>query len=178
MAKVETDVYTFKDDVGKNLYRKTTYYTLKIEQDVLAKDKDEADTKFLDHGGINHSKIGKDITDANEGVETYMVDANYTDSDTTKFIGKVKYDTDTYNQTLEEAMEAEDIHIDTWADENEPHQLTKIKLVMTPEEEDKNANITRDKDGNAIAVESMYGTKEESDVDVALNLQADSERGK
>ena len=185
MSKVETDVYTFKDDVGKNLYRKTTYYTLKVEQDVLAKDKDEADQKFLDHGGINHSKIGKDITDANEGVETYMVDANYTDSDTTKYIGKVKYDTDTYNQTLEEAMEAEDIHIDTWADENEPSQLTKLKLVkmkdgeiMTPEEEDKNANIVRDKDGNAIAVESMYGTKEESDVDVALNLQADSERGK
>ena len=178
MSKVETDVYTFKDDVGKNLYRKKTYYTLVIEQDVLANDKDEADQKFLDHGGINHSKIGKDITDANEGVETYMVDANYTDSDTTKYIGKVKYDTDTYNQTLEEAMEAEDIHIDTWADEDEPHQLTKIKLVMTPEEEDKNANVVRDKDGNAVAVESMYGTKEESDVDVALNLQAESQRGK
>ena len=109
MSKVETDVYTFKDDVSKNLYRKKTYYTLVIEQDVLANDKDEADQKFLDHGGINHSKIGKDITDANEGVETYMVDANYTDSDTTKYIGKVKYDTDTYNQTLEEAMENEDI---------------------------------------------------------------------
>ena len=177
MAKVETDVYTFKDDVGKNLYRKTTYYTLKVEQDVLAKDKDEADTKFTDHGGINHSKIGKDITDANEGVETYMVDANYTDCETAKFIGKVKYDTDTYNQTLEEAMEAEDIHIDTWADENEPHQLTKIKLVMTPEEEDKNANVVRDKDGNAVAVE-MYGTKDESDIDVALNLDAESQRGK
>ena len=178
MSKVETDVYTFKDDVGKNLYRSKKYYTLVVEQDVLAKDKDEADQKFLDHGGINHSKIGKDITDANEGVETYMVDANYTDSDTTKYIGKVKYDTDTYNQTLEEAMEAEDIHIDTWADEDEPHQLTKIKLVMTPEEEDKNANVVRDKDGNAVAVESMYGTKEESDVDVALNLQAESQRGK
>ena len=177
MAKVETDVYTFKDDVGKNLYRKTTYYTLKIEQDVLAKDKDEADTKFTDHGGINHSKIGKDITDANEGVETYMVDANYTDCETAKFIGKVKYDTDTYNQTLEEAIEAQDIHIDTWADENEPHQLTKIKLVMTPEEEDKNANVVRDKDGNAVAVE-MYGTKDESDIDVALNLEAESQRGK
>ena len=177
MAKVETDVYTFKDDVGKNLYRKTTYYTLKVEQDVLAKDKDEADQKFLDHGGINHSKIGKDITDANEGVETYMVDANYTDCETSKYIGKVKYDTDTYNQTLEEAMEAEDIHIDTWADENEPHQLTKIKLVMTPEEEDKNANVVRDKDGNAVAVE-MYGTKDESDIDVALNLDAESQRGK
>ena len=148
MSKVETDVYTFKDDVGKNLYRKTTYYTLKVEQDVLAKDKDEADTKFSDHGGINHSKIGKDITDANEGVETYMVDANYVESDDTKFIGKVKYDTDTYNQTLDEAIEAEDIHIDTWADENEPHQLTKISL------------------------------KEESDVDVALNLEAESQRGK
>ena len=177
MAKLETDVMYFKDDVGKNLYRKTTYYTLKVEQDVLAKDKDEADTKFTDHGGINHSKIGKDITDANEGVETYMVDANYTDCETSKFIGKVKYDTDTYNQTLEEAIEAEDIHIDTWADENEPHQLTKIKLVMTPEEEDKNANVVRDKDGNAVAVE-MYGTKDESDIDVALNLDAESQRGK
>ena len=178
MAKVETDVYTFKDDVGKNLYRKKTYYTLVIEQDVLAYDKDEADTKFTDFGGINHSKITKDLTDTNDGVETYMVDANYTDSDTTKYIGKIKYDTDTYNQTLEEAVEAEDIHIDTWDDEDEPHQLTKIKLKMTPEEEDKNANVVRDKDGNAIAVESMYGTKEESDVDVALNLQAESERGK
>ena len=178
MAKVETDVYTFKDDVGKNLYRSKKYYTLVVEQDVLAKDKDEADQKFLDHGGIKHSAVNKDITDANEGVETYVVDANYSDSETTQYLGKVKWDTDTYNQTLEEAIEAEDIHIDTWADENEPHQLTKIKLKMTPEEEDKNANIVRDKDGNAVAVESMYGTKEESDVDVSLNLQAESERGK
>ena len=148
MANVETDVIYFKEDVGKNLYRKRTYYTLVVEQDVLAKDKDEADTKFTDHGGINHDKITKDIADANDGVETYMVDANYTDSDTTKYIGKVKYDTDSYNQTLEEAVEAEDIHIDTWADEDEPHQLTKISL------------------------------KEESDVDVALNLEAESQRGK
>lgn len=178
MAKVETDVYTFKDDVGKNLYRSKKYYTLVVEQDVLAKDKDEADQKFLDHGGLDHSKIIKDLAQTSDGVETYIVDANYADSDTTKYIGKVKYDTDSYNQSLEEAIENEDIHIDTWADENEPHQLTKIKLVMTPEEEDKNANIVRDKDGNAVAVESMYGTKEESDVDVALNLQAESQRGK
>ena len=150
MSKVETDVFTFKDDVGKNLYRKTTYYTFKVEQDVLAKDADEADQMFLDHGGIKYSAINKDIVDASDGVETYMVDANYADSDTTKYIGKVKYDTDTYNQTLEEAVEAEDIHIDTWADEDEPHQLTKIKLT----------------------------DKEESDVDVALNLEAESQRGK
>ena len=178
MAKVETDVYTFKDDVGKNLYRSKKYYTLVVEQDVLAKDKDEADQKFLDHGGLDHSKIVKDLAQTSDGVETYIVDANYNDSDTTQYLGKVKYDTDSYNQSLEEAIEHEDIHIDTWADENEPHQLTKIKLVMTPEEEDKNANIVRDKDGNAVAVESMYGTKEESDVDVSLNLQAESQRGK
>ena len=168
MAKVETDVYTFKDDVGKNLYRKKTYYTLVIEQDVLANNKDEADTKFTDFGGINHSKITKDLTDTNDGVETYMVDANYTDSDTTKYIGKVKYDTDTYDQSLEDAIENGDIEIDTWADEVE---------VMTPEEEDKNAGVVRDSAGNAVAVES-FGTKEESDVDVALNLQAESQRGK
>ena len=30
MAKVETDVMYFKDDVGKNLYRKRTYYTLVV----------------------------------------------------------------------------------------------------------------------------------------------------
>ena len=150
MGDNKTDVMFFKDDVGKNLYRKKTYYTLVVEQDVLAKDKDEADTLFSDHGGLKHSAINKDIVDASDGVETYMVDANYVESDTTKYIGKVKYDTDTYNQTLEEAVEAEDIHIDTWADEDEPHQLTKIKLT----------------------------DKEESDVDVALNLEAESQRGK
>ena len=148
MGDNKTDVMFFKDDVGKNLYRKKTYYTLVVEQDVLAKDKDEADTLFSDHGGLKHSAINKDIVAAWDGVETYMVDANYVESDTTKYIGKVKYDTDTYNQTLDEAVEAEDIHIDTWADENEPHQLTKISL------------------------------KEESDVDVALNLEAESQRGK
>ena len=158
MSKVETDVFTCKDDVGKNLYRKTTYYTLKVEQDVLAKDKDEADQKFLDHGGVKHSAINKDIVDASDGVETYMVDANYADSDTTKYIGKVKYDTDTYNQTLEEAIEAQDIHIDTWADENESKQMTVTEAVEV---------------GQKLKKE-----KEESDIDVQLNLQFESERGK
>ena len=152
-----TDVYTFKEDVGKNLYRKKTYYTLVVEQDVLAKDKDEADAKFTDHGGLDHSKINKDIADANEGIETYMVDANYTDSDTTKYMGKVKYDTDTYNQTLEEAVEAEDIHIDTYADENES--------TMTVAE--------------AVAIgQKLKKEQEESDVDIALNLEAERELGK
>ena len=159
MSKVETDVYTFKDDVGKNLYRKTTYYTLKVEQDVLAKDADEADKLFLDHGGIKHSAINKDIVDASDGVETYMVDANYTDSDTTKYLGKVKYDTDSINQTLEEAIEAEDIHIDSWAAEDE-----ELQVVNAKQEEPFMVTGLSD--------------KEESDVDVALNLEAESKIGK
>ena len=70
MGDNKTDVMFFKDDVGKNLYRKKTYYTLVVEQDVLAKDKDEADTLFSDHGGLKHSAINKDIGDASDGVET------------------------------------------------------------------------------------------------------------
>ena len=62
-------------------------------------------------------------------------------------------DDDNFNQSLEEAIENEDTHIDTYADEDEPHQLTKIKLVDT-------------------------GTKEESDIDVSLNLEAESQLGK
>jgi len=172
MSKVETDVYTFKDDVGKNLYRKTTYYTLKVEQDVLAKDKDEADKLFSDGGGINHSKVGKDLTDANDGVETYMVDANYTDSDTTKYLGKVKWDTDSYNQSLEEAKENLDIHIDTWADENEPLQVEAENDIQTDEQADK---IDEQSVGD-FGVD--YGTKEESDIDTSIQLEAESKRGK
>ena len=165
---IDTDIWVNKDEVGKNLYRKKTYYTLVVEQDVLAKDKDEADNKFTDFGGIDHSKITKDIADAKDGVETYYVDANYTDSDTTKYIGKVKYDTDTYDQSLEDDVENGDIEIDTWADENEPHQLTKIKLVepkMTVEE--------------AVEVgQQLKKEQEESDIDVAINLENESKLGK
>ena len=49
---VETNI-TFTDkDLGKNLYRKKTYYTLMIEQEVLADNEAEADHKFLDFGAL------------------------------------------------------------------------------------------------------------------------------
>ena len=124
----DSDIMFTPDDVGKNLYRKKTYYTLVIEQDVLANSKDEADEKFGDCG-IDHSAITNSITEQKNGVETYYTDANYQESETTQFLGKVKYDTDTYNQSVEEAMENGDVYIDNLADEDEPHQLTKIKLV-------------------------------------------------
>ena len=88
---LQTDVYFNQEDLGKNLYRKKTYYTLCVEQDVLAKNQDEADKKFSDCG-IDYGKINKEITDEKNGVETYMVDANYTDSGNTEYIAKVVYE--------------------------------------------------------------------------------------
>ena len=138
---VDTDIFFGKDDVNKNLYRKKTYYTLVVEQEVIANNKDEADNKFTECG-LDHSKINFDITDQKDGVETYMVDANYTDSDTTKYMGRVMYDTDTFDQSIEEAKENGDVTIDTWVEEKE---------VMTEKEKDKNAGVVRDKDGNVMS---------------------------
>ena len=138
---VDTNIFFGKDDVNKNLYRKKTYYTLVVEQEVIANNKDEADNKFTECG-IDHSKINYDITEQKDGVETYMVDANYTDSDTTKYMGRVVYDTDTYDQSLEDAKENGDVTIDTWVEEKE---------VMTEKEKDANAGVVRDKDGNVMS---------------------------
>ena len=88
---IDTNISYFKEDVGKNLYRKKTYYTLVIEQEVLANDKDEADVKFSECG-IDHSQINHEITETKDGVETYMVDANYSDSGDTEYVAKVIYD--------------------------------------------------------------------------------------
>ena len=125
-----TDIYVNKEDLGKNLYRNKTYYTLCIEQDCLATNKDEADKIFSDNGGINHSKITKDLADANNGIETYMVDANYTDSDKTEFLGKVVYDD---YDGLENAKENGDVELSTYA--NETDVINDKGEVVAKEEE-------------------------------------------
>jgi hypothetical protein len=56
-----------------------------------------------------------------------MVDADFSENGETEYVGKVKYDDDI--QSFEDAMVNEDIHIDRYASEDEPHQLTKIKLT-------------------------------------------------
>ena len=109
---IDTNVCYFKEDVGKNLYRKKTYYTLVVEQEVLAKDKDEAD-KLLGECGIDHSQINHEITETKDGVETYMVDADYTESGDTEYLGKVVYEDTEY------AKEDGDVEIDPSAFENE-----------------------------------------------------------
>lgn len=135
-----SDVLYNKDDVGKNVYRKKTTYLLTIEEDFIAENADKAQDKSM-NTGLDYDKIKSNLVDTKGISEVWTVDANYSDSDM-KYIGKIKYDTDSYNQTLEEAIENEDIHIDTLADENE------ISL------------------------------KEESDVDVAIQLEAENQRGK
>ena len=133
---IETNVLYTDKDVGKNLYRKKTYYTLMIEQHVIADNKDEADELFLEHGGIDHSEIKGSITTQNDGVETMVVDANYSDSGKSEYVGKVVYEDEEF------AKEDGLVEIDQYADEN----------VLTE--------------------------KEESDVDVAIQLEAENQRGK
>ena len=119
----QMEIVLVKEDLGKNLYRKKTYYTLVIEQEVLAKDKDEADKKLSDNG-INHSNVNAEITEEKDGVLTYMVDANYSDSDTTEYLGKVSYTDDEF------AEENGDVEIDQYADENEESfKLTDGRII-------------------------------------------------
>ncbi len=108
----DTDIMITQNDLGRNLYRKRTYYTVVIEQDVLASDQDEADVLFED-SGIDHIKINKELTTEKGNVQTYYVDANYTDQDPTTYIGKVNFD-----PMDDDAEENGDVIIDDMAPED------------------------------------------------------------
>ena len=84
-----------QDDLGKNVYRKKVYYTVMIEQEVLAQSQDEADEMFLNNGGINHDAVD-DVATAQDGVETLIVEAKYHDSGDSIYRGKVVYEDDEY----------------------------------------------------------------------------------
>ena len=110
MNKTTNILYTDKD-VGKNVYRKTTYYTLKIEEDFLADDADNAQDLSMDTG-LDYSKITTNLVDDKGVSEVNIIDANYTDSEM-KYIGKVVYEDTEY------AKEDGDVEIDTLADEHQ-----------------------------------------------------------
>ena len=156
-----TDQYIGQDDIGKNLYRKKTYYTLCIEQDVLAKNQDEADT-LLSDAGINYSNIGKDLAEEKGGVETHMVDANYTESGDTEYVAKVVYDD---YDGMENAIENGEVELCTYSLESD------VVDVQT-------GDVSTPMDPMGDLEKVVYGTKEESDVDVSLNLEAESQLGK
>tara|TARA_Y100001963_G_scaffold92574_1_gene127446 strand:- start:12802 stop:13248 length:447 start_codon:yes stop_codon:yes gene_type:complete len=148
MNEVKTDVFFSKEDLGKNLYKKKTYYTLELEQEVLAKNKDEADQLFLDGGGIDYDEIKTSITDENKGVATSYVDANYAETGDTQYVGKVAYDEDDYF-----SEEDGNVIIDSYKDEMTVAEAVEVGQKLKKE-------------------------KEESDVDIALNLEAESAVGK
>jgi len=109
----KTKLYVRAEDLGKNAYRKRTYYTLLVEQDVLAKSQDEADELFRDGGGINYDKITSDLLLEDKGVETVIVDATWTgDTGNTEYLGKV-----VLNPDNDYAEEDGDVVLDAYADE-------------------------------------------------------------
>jgi len=111
----KTKLYPRAENLGFNAYRKRTYYTLLVEQDVLARNKDEADELFRDGGGINYDRITSDLALEDKGVETVIVDANYTtDTGNTEYLGKV-----VLNPDNDHAKEDGDVVLDAYADETE-----------------------------------------------------------
>ncbi len=76
-----------EDDLGKNVYRKKVYYTVMIEQEVLAQSQEEADEAFLNNGGIDHDAVNE-VAIAQYGVETLKVEATYHDSGDSDYRGK------------------------------------------------------------------------------------------
>ena len=80
--------------------------------DSVIKNKDEADNLFLEGGGIDYDEIKTSLTKTNKGVETSYIDASYTESDDTQYVGKVIYDADD-----EYAKEDGNVIIDSYMDE-------------------------------------------------------------
>jgi hypothetical protein len=113
LMNIKTKLYPRAENLGLNAYRKRTYYTLLVEQDVLARNKDEADDLFRDGGGINYDRITADLALEDKGVETVIVDANYTsDTGNTEYLGKV-----VLNPDNSFAFEDGDVVLDAYADE-------------------------------------------------------------
>jgi hypothetical protein len=104
MRETDTEIYFNREDAGKNLYRRRTYYTLMIEQEVLADTRTRAED-LLSDCGINYSAISKDLAENKGGVETRIVDADYESMDGVQYIGKVIM------------TEEDDVEIDILADE-------------------------------------------------------------
>ena len=112
LMSTKTKLYPRAENLGYNAYRKKTYYTLVVEQDVLARSEDEANDLFRDGGGINFDRITSDLALEDKGVETVIVDVNYTGTIDTEYLGKV-----VLNPDNDYAEEDGDVVLDAYADE-------------------------------------------------------------
>ena len=113
----QTKIILMPDDEGKNLYRKVSYFTVMVEQDVLAYDKDQADSIIFNNGGMDYDKINESLTIENGGVETNSLDINYRDSTPVKYLGKVEY-----------SQDEEDFVINDYADEKPTYKPRQLDL--------------------------------------------------
>lgn len=109
---MKTKLYVRAENLGQNAYRRRTYYTVVVEQDILANNEDEAYNLFREHGGINYDKITSDLALEDKGVETVLVDANYTGGTDVEYMGKV-----VWNPDNSFAFEDGDVVLDAYADE-------------------------------------------------------------
>jgi hypothetical protein len=115
---MKTKLYVRAENLGQNAYRRRTYYTVVVEQDVLARTEDEAYNLFREHGGINYDKITSDLALEDKGVETVLVDANYTGGTDVEYMGKV-----VWNPDNDHAKEDGDVVLDPWSDETGPTEV-------------------------------------------------------
>jgi hypothetical protein len=115
---MKTKLYVRAENLGQNAYRRRTYYTVVVEQDVLARTEDEAYNLFREHGGINYDKITSDLALEDKGVETVLVDANYTGGTDVEYMGKV-----VWNPDNDHAKEDGDVTLDPWSDETGPTEV-------------------------------------------------------
>ena len=115
---MKTKLYVRAENLGQNAYRRRTYYTVVVEQDVLARTEDEAYNLFREHGGINYDKITSDLALEDKGVETVLVDANYTGGTDVEYMGKV-----VWNPDNSFAFEDGDVVLDPWSDETGPTEV-------------------------------------------------------
>ncbi len=115
---MKTKLYVRAENLGQNAYRRRTYYTVVVEQDVLARTEDEAYNLFREHGGINYDKITTDLALEDKGVETVLVDANYTGGTDVEYMGKV-----VWNPDNDHAKEDGDVTLDPWSDETGPTEV-------------------------------------------------------
>lgn len=100
-----------KKDIGKNIYKVTSYRTVKLEQYIKAKDENEAFDMYLNKGGIVYSKVNVDMTEQNEDVSTSYIDIGIDDTTETAYVGKIVSDP--------ESDYADDVVVDEHASEHE-----------------------------------------------------------
>ena len=85
---IKTALYLSNENKGLNVYKFTGKYELVVEQEILAKTRDEAFDLYLKEGGLNYSRIQSSLTETSPRIETTYIDAMTPEIDI-KYVGTV-----------------------------------------------------------------------------------------